>query len=233
MPSISSLIRSRKWEKVAEYRCKDCPYTDTPKKFICCHDCSERHNILHYLLGFNPPVSLVQEIIEAFPETAHEMNCMQRYPLHIALMCGASADLIKYLIKVNEDAVTAVDKEGKTTLHLLFTDYRMRRKINSRFWKELKAEFPLIIYVLCRQHPELVLKEDFKGMNVIELVIQEEVDQKMMKLLQAIAECAMKNKDLSWFRPPNPCVKKLDQKSQSSFRKIKATVSRTFVGRSA
>jgi len=224
MPSISSLIRSRKWEKVSDLRCKDCPYSDTPKNFICCLDCSQRHNILHYLLGFNPPVSIVQDIIETFPETAHEMDCMQRYPLHIALMCGASVDLVRYLIKVNEEAVTAVDKEGKTTLHLLFTDYRMRRKSKSRFWKELRIQFPLIIYMLCRQHPELVLKEDLNDMNVIELVIQEEVDQKTMKLLQCIAECEMKKQDLTWFRPPPPCIKKLDEKPLSSFTKIRATM---------
>jgi len=235
MPSVSSFIRARKWEKVSDLLCRECPYQDTPKRFICCMECEKRHNILHYILGFNPPVSIVQDVITAFPDTVHEMDCMHRYPLHISLMCGASSDLIRYLIKVNEEAVTAVDKEGKTTMHLLFTDYRMRRKSNSKYVKELRGHFPTIIHMLCHEHPELILKEDLDDVNVIELVVLEEVDQKMMKLLQSIAECAMKGKDLSWFREPKPRIKKLEVKPDlpTGLVKIVASVGKTFVGRSA
>jgi len=235
MPRITSLIRSKKWDKVSELLCQSNQFHDKTKGYKCCYQCSERHNILHYVLTFNPPISVVRDIIETFPEAAHETDCMLRYPLHTALMYGSSADVVSHLMKVNEKAVTAVDKEGKTSLHLLFIDYRIKSKCYKLHREEAKMYFPEIIHMLCHHEPEMVLKEDWNDMNVLEYVIQEEVDCFILRLLQTVGESVMKRDDLSWFRKPRSYVKKVDEKSasQSQFGKIMHSVRKTLASRTA
>lgn len=236
MPRITSLIRAKKWDKVSGLICQTSQFHDkTIKAYRCCNQCSERHNILHYVLTFNPPISVVRDFTETFPEAAHETDCMLRYPLHIALMYNASAEVVSHLMKANEKAVTAVDKEGKTSLHLLFIEYRIKSKCYKRHREEAKMYFPEIIHMLCHHLPGMVLKEDLNDMNVLEYVIQEEVDCRTLKLLQAVAESVMKGDDLSWFRKPRSYVKKVDisSSSQSQFGKIMYSVRKTIASRSA
>merc|ERR1712194_539022 len=148
-------------------------------------------------------------------------DCMLRYPLHTALMCGASAEVVSHLMKVNEKAVTAVDKEGKTSLHLLFVDYKIKSKCYKRYREEAKMYFPGIIHMLCHHEPEMVIKE--------------EVDCSILRLLQTVGESVMKRDDLSWFRKPRSYVKKVDENSasKSQFGKIVHSVRKTLASRSA
>merc|ERR1712151_1169303 len=232
---ITSIIRAKKWEKVSELVCQRSQLLEKTKGYKCCYHCSERHNILHCVLAYDPPISVVRDILGMFPEAVHETDCMLRYPLHTALMCNASAEVISYLMKVNEKAVTAVDREGKTSLHMLFIDYRIKSKCYKLHREESKMYFPEIVHTLCHHEPEMVLKEDLNDMNVLEYVIQEEVDCRTLRLLQTVAESVMKGDDLSWFRRPRSYVKKVDERStsQSQFGKIMHSVRKTIASRSA
>merc|ERR1711862_571378 len=177
---------------------------------------------LHYVLDYNPPVSIVRSITKLFPDAANEVDCMVRYPFHIALVCGASVDVIRHLIKFNKEAVSAVDCDGKTALHLLFVDYRIRSKLNSTKFKEWKQSLPEMIHMICQQDPQLILEED--------------VEFPIVKVLQRIAESAIKGKDLSWFRPPPPYVNKINRghvRRASQVGKIAKTVRKTITSRTA
>jgi len=227
MPSLSSLIEKRKWDQVSEALENTSSGDEKLLNFKCyyfCSDGSRHHNILHYVLSFNPPVSIVRSITEIFPEAANKEDCMKRYPLHVALICGASADVIRHLIKVNEKAVSSIDVEGKTSLHHLFSDFNIRRKYNSDHFKETIQSFPEIIYTICQHDPKLILKEDMNNESVLEYVIQEEDDYPFLDMLQRIYESAINGKDLSWFRPPPPYNKSI---------KIMKAVRRTVTSRSA
>merc|ERR1712174_13136 len=137
---------------------------------------------LHYVLSFNPPISIVRSITEIFPEAANKEDCMNRYPLHVALICGASADVIRHL----------------------FSDYIIKRKYNSDNFKETVQSFPEIIYTICQHDPKLILKEDMNNMSVLGYVTQEVDDYPFLDMLKRIHESASNGKDLSWFRQPPP-----------------------------
>jgi len=209
MPTLSSLIQKRKWDQVSELLLKNAD--NAPCNFECCYDhivlasdiclCN---NILHHALDYKPPVSIVRTITEIFPEAANEVDCMLRYPLHIALMNGLSADVIRHLIKVNEKAVSSTDAEGKTALHLLFSDYKVRRKCDRTHFKEAMQSLPEIIYIICQHDPKLMFKEDLNKMSVLEYAMQEEVDYETLSLLQGVAESAKKGKDFSSFVSRTP-----------------------------
>jgi len=231
MPSISFLIEKRKWEEVSEALEKLSIIEIKLLTFKCFYFCSDgyctgsrSHNILHYVLSFNPPISIVRSITEIFPEAANKEDCMNRYPLHVALICGASADVIRHLIKVNEKAVSAVDAEGKTSLHHLFSDYIIKRKYNSDNFKETVQSFPEIIHTICQHDPKLILKEDMNNMSVLGYVTQEVDDYPFLDMLKRIHESASNGKDLSWFRQPPPYNKTI---------KIMKAVKRSVAGRSA
>jgi len=149
---------------------------------------------------------------------------MKRYPFHVALICGVSADVIRHLIKVNDKAVSAIDVEGKTSLHHLFTDYNIRRKYNNDHFKEAMQSFPGIIYTICQHDPKLILKEDSNYENVLEYLVQEEDDYPFLDMLKRIYESATNGKDLSWFRPPQPYNKSI---------KIMKAVRRTIASKGA
>merc|ERR1712176_1286624 len=85
--------------------------------------------------------------------------------------------------KFNKEAVSAVDCDGKTALHLLFIDYKIRSKLNGAKFKEWRNNIPDIIHMICHQDPQLILKEDASDMN---------------------------GRDLSWFRAPPSTAKLLN-----------------------
>jgi len=243
MPSLSSLIQKRKWNQLSEVlqNTTNIDVKTTLRNFECyyyCTDGSRHHNILHFILSYNPPLSIIRSITEIFPEGANEIDCMNRYPLHIALICGVSANVIRHLIKVNGKAVSSIDTEGKTSLHHLFNDYKVRQKYNSTHFKETRQSFPEIIHMICQHDSKLILKEDMNDMSVLEYAIQEEVEYPILKLLQRIAECEIKGKDLSWFRPPPPYTKTNNLGSSSAYAssqggKIMKAVRRTITSRTA
>jgi len=235
MPSLSSLVKKGKWDQVGELL-KTSDIDDTPRSYKCCDGCYARHNILHYVLNYKPPVSIVRSITELFPEAANEVDCMLRYPFHVALVCGVSLDIIRHLIKFNVKAVSAIDCDGKTALHLLFIDYKIRSKLNSTKFKEWRQNLPDIIHMICHQDPKLILKEDANETSVLEIALQEEVEHPIVKMLQIIAESAMKGKDLSWFCPPLSCTKTINEGSvrrSSQVGKIVKTSRKTITSRTA
>ena len=138
---------------------------------------------------------------------------MLRYPLHIALMNGLSADVIRYLIKVNEKAVLSADAEVKTTLHLLISDCKVRRKCDRTHFKEAMQSLPEIIFIICQHDPMLMFKEYLNKMSVLEHSMQEEADYETIFLLQGVAESAKKGKDCSWFVSHTPHNKTNNQGS--------------------
>ena len=194
MHTINSLIKAKKWDQVSYRLCRPSRFDSEPHK-------------LHYILFFNPPLSVIRDITETFPEVACEMDLMLRYPLHTALQYGASVDIIIYLIKMNKKAVNTQDIDGKTALHHLFTHYKKRCKIQRE-----SSYFQETIRALCNQNRDLILKEDSNNMNVIEYAIEEEVDVRTMKFIQLAVVSTIKGQDdLSWFRQSRIVSNELDE----------------------
>ena len=65
-----------------------------------------------------PPLDVVQSLQEMFPGSIAHVDEMGQHPLHLAIKSGASAEVIKHLIKEHPAAVKKQDNMKKIPLHL-------------------------------------------------------------------------------------------------------------------
>eukprot|EP00586_Coscinodiscus_wailesii_P003463 CAMPEP_0172485456 /NCGR_PEP_ID=MMETSP1066-20121228/13500_1 /TAXON_ID=671091 /ORGANISM="Coscinodiscus wailesii, Strain CCMP2513" /LENGTH=190 /DNA_ID=CAMNT_0013250739 /DNA_START=304 /DNA_END=876 /DNA_ORIENTATION=- len=121
-----------------------------------------------------------------YPEAVFEMDCMGRFPLHIASKFGASTSVIKHLVKKNPKAAEMQDTSGQTPLHLEFYDYRWKSLVSDSAHHTVKC--------LCDVAPKSVVLDDKDGMSAIEYAIDEEADMKVIRLLQKTSQSFRKLK---------------------------------------
>lgn len=61
---------------------------------------------LHLILKNNPPLYIVEKLVEAYPEAVFEYDLEWKYlPLHVACRFGCSTDVVEYLISQNPEAL--------------------------------------------------------------------------------------------------------------------------------
>lgn len=77
-------------------------------------------SIVHFVCEFNPPLFIVEALVDADPESVFVPDKKRWYPLHVSCNHGASIDVINYLLYKNTDAVREIDTSGKTALHIVF-----------------------------------------------------------------------------------------------------------------
>jgi len=181
MEDVVSLMSKRKWLEVHKVlpKLKGEMSRNANKK--CSPGCVENHGLLHLACYFRPPLSIVQVISKNFGGV-NQTDCMNRYPLHVALMHGSSVNVIHFLVKQNPEAVALPDTNGKTSLHLAFYGQE-----HSYFDLELEQSLINKVEILCAVAPSTVTMEDENGMNPIELAIEEEVDYEVVRKLQKVA----------------------------------------------
>ncbi len=74
--------------------------------------------VLHAVVRYNPPLDLVEQIIEYCPDMPAARDCLNRTPLHVAAGSGASAGLLNILARAYPEACDVQDDGGKTPLHV-------------------------------------------------------------------------------------------------------------------
>jgi len=74
-------------------------------------------NVLHIALCNDPPVDIVESILQSFPETPFLADSVGRYPLHIASSLGLSTKIVVMIAKAYQHACLKQDLDGKTPLH--------------------------------------------------------------------------------------------------------------------
>ena len=57
-------------------------------------------NILHIALCNNPPVDIIQSLLQTFPETPFLPDSVGRYPLHVACSVGISTEAVMMIADV-------------------------------------------------------------------------------------------------------------------------------------
>ena len=62
---------------------------------------------------------------------------MGHFPLQTTLLYAATPDIIRFLIRKNENAAKNIDIEGRTSLHLVFDDYERMEMSNSFSTREI------------------------------------------------------------------------------------------------
>ena len=100
------------------------------------------------------------------------------------LINGTSSNVVDFLVRENEKAVKALDRDSKTISHLTFDAYDNAEEIEDYRLKAVILELlPEVIALVCSLNPSYMLKEDINGMNVLEYTIEKEVDYQIVRKL--------------------------------------------------
>ena len=180
---IECLTRNRNWKALEKSmaKCKrlsNCPLHESSRNI----DCSEQHNILHFVLKYNAPFNIIRQIVAINPELVYQTNSIGHLPLHTALTSGTCPSVVKHLYEANEKSISIVDEEGKTPLHLAFEAYE---KVGRSLLTSSKiAE---VIFLVLSLKPSNMLVMDENSMDVLEYALEKEAPYGLIKKLQRIA----------------------------------------------
>ena len=162
--------------------------------------CEEFHGmtLLHAVVRCDPPLEVVAEMIEAFPQLPSGTDCLGRTPLHVAAGIGASPELIKLIAHSWPAACDVRDEDGKTPLHFacdtstaLF-EGDLDNECSSRIAPEYESVRALLSESLLP-----ATMEDFDEMNPLEYAILSDAEMKTVQLLQKAAAANMKSRPRS------------------------------------
>jgi ankyrin repeat protein len=185
---LSNLIGRRKWNSVQKrLQSKEAEPKDGDTDMMNVGNSQE--TILHVICRKNPPLSIIELILQIYPTTVSKLNRNQQYPLHVAAQCGASPEIIKCLSESFPDAVDHADEEGKTPLHLTCESYASTyRAAKSPDGALVSMQDAMIKTVDLLNKPSVVNLEDEEGMTALEYAIDTNADLRIVKNIQRACE---------------------------------------------
>ena len=148
--------------------------------------------LLHACVRYDPPASLLQQMIEHYPQALMKVDCLGRTPLHVASGCGASLPVLELLTMGYPEACSVQDEEGKTPLHFACD-------ASCELFEEDECMPPTppsieTICVLLQGSPDAVALEDLDEMNALEYAILSDAPFEVVKLLQDVTQRVIRKK---------------------------------------
>ena len=137
--------------------------------------------LLHAVIKYNPPIQVLESMIQAHSDAISGQDCLGRTPLHVACGVGSDSSIIRMLVRAYPEACDVQDVDGRTPLHLacdsecvLFEGDQTPRSPPSIG----------VVRALLSGSLKPVLIEDEDEMSPIEYALVSEVDREVVKLLQ-------------------------------------------------
>mmetsp|Transcript_23172 Transcript_23172/g.55896 ORF Transcript_23172/g.55896 Transcript_23172/m.55896 type:complete len:224 (-) Transcript_23172:66-737(-) len=148
--------------------------------------------LLHACVRYNPPASLLQQMIEHYPQALMKVDCLGRTPLHVASGCGASLPVLELLTMGYPGACNVQDKDGKTPLH--FACDASCELFEEDECMTLTPPSIETVCVLLQGSRDAVVLEDLDEMNALECAILSDAPIEVVKLLQDITQRVIRKK---------------------------------------
>jgi len=147
--------------------------------------------LLHAVCRYNPPSSVVRNMIMLCPEDAEALDCLERTPLHVATGTGASVNVINALLEANPSACRAQDADGRTPLHMACDRncVLFEGSVNSN-----DAPRYDVVNSLLSVSPSSVTLEDADEMTAIEYALLSSGDLRVVKMLQRASQKVLRKK---------------------------------------
>jgi len=147
--------------------------------------------LLHAVCRFNPPSSVVRNMIMLCPGDAKALDCLNRTPLHVAAGTGASVNVINALLDANPRACRAQDVDGRTPLHMACdrSCILFEGSCNSR-----DAPRYDIVSSLISVSPSSVTLEDEDEMTALEYAVLSSGELQVVKMLQRASQKVLRKK---------------------------------------
>mmetsp|Transcript_2298 Transcript_2298/g.3773 ORF Transcript_2298/g.3773 Transcript_2298/m.3773 type:complete len:238 (+) Transcript_2298:103-816(+) len=149
--------------------------------------------LLHAVVKSNPPLDILDAMIDAHGDALKGQDCVGRTPLHVACGTGADGLIIKRLVKAYPQACDMQDEDGKLPLHLACDTKCVI------FEGDQTPRAPLtldVVKVLLSGSMQSVLAVDGDEMNPIEYAIVSALDIEIVKRLRK-ARMSIRRKEAS------------------------------------
>lgn len=142
--------------------------------------------IVHLCCQNQAPLRVYQALHKCRPHSFEKIDRDRRFPIHEALISGATPDVIHFLIEnTSMLGASAQDKVGKTSIHLLCEFYiwlyRPLQEVNEKLWEETLID---LLHRLCEKDRSIVNVEDDEGRTAIEIAIENGAPYEFIRVLQ-------------------------------------------------
>ncbi|KAK1733178.1 ankyrin repeat domain-containing protein [Skeletonema marinoi] len=137
--------------------------------------------LLHAVVKYNPPLHILDAMIDAHGDALMGQDCVGRTPLHVACGTGASAEIIRRLVKAYPQACDLQDEDGRLPLHLACD---IECVLFEGDQTERASPTIDVVRALLSGSLRSVLVEDEDEMSPIEYAIVSDANINVVKLLQ-------------------------------------------------
>ena len=196
---LLSLIESQDWQKFEEVALSNPQTFKMISKSI--GECAEFNGmtLLHATVRFDPPISVLKQMIQIYPQALMGEDCLGRTPLHVAAGSGASPLIIKLLTMNYPQACSIQDEDGRTPL-LFACD------TSCELFEDDEAsprDPPTLdtVRVLLAGSLDSVTLEDVDEMNAVEYAIVSDAPIEVVNLLQRATQRVLRKKKTEQRRP--------------------------------
>jgi Ankyrin repeats (3 copies) len=152
---------------------------------------------LHALCMYRPTAEAVQEVLRAIERTLGPnvvadpklvTDASGRTPLHIAVACGCSIEVVEVLLRDDSEAVWTLDYSNRFPLHWACTKPNGIRSS----MKEIE-NMVLVINRLMEAYAVAVISKDQDGRTPTDLAIAAKADYRIIKAFQFVTNILPKN----------------------------------------
>lgn len=207
---ILELISSKSWESFRSYVLSSPDVFQNLAGAVAACSALNGMTLLHAAVRYNPPLDIIVRMVQLCPNSPSSRDCLHRTPLHVAVGSRASPLLIRLLAHAYPAACDALDKEGKTPLHVacdsscvLFEEDLYRTHTTER------PSHDTIVTLLSYSLYPVILK-DYNGVSPQEYAMSSGASKKTIQLLQSLA------RDVQLLDNGMTCVRSMQMQSQRS-----------------
>ena len=185
---LSKIIAKKQWSSLRKH-------ISTSSAYLILFENND--SLLHQVCKYQPPLSLVNYMVQTNPKLLSMTNSFGHSPLHVAIQNAASPDIIDFLCTSSPEMPGMKDHMGKTPLHMACESYsKSRSKSKSKIdFRSNKKGLRKIIESLIEYSPTTVNLEDVGGITAIEYALDTNTDIKTIHMIQRASQSEWKRKD--------------------------------------
>ena len=147
-------------------------------------DIITEESVVHFSLRYRAPLHIVKLLALRYPKCLTRPDCTGKFAIHVACKYGSLPTVVEYLVSENKHAAGVQDPTGKTPIHYLAEYYASNYESPSHLVNENMCQ---IIRILREVAPESFNIEDNEEMNAIEYGIENDLDLRIIKMMQRAA----------------------------------------------
>lgn len=142
-------------------------------------------SILQFALRYRAPLHIVKLLALRYPRCLTRPDSTGKFSCHVAAKYGATPNVMDYLVCENKYAAGVQDPLGKAPIHYVGEFYLCNNESASAM--TVNENMLQVVRILREAAPQSFNLEDDYGCNAIEYAIENDVDIKVIKMMQRTA----------------------------------------------